>query len=292
MSENIIRVAKDGDYAVINNTPLNDDRLSWEARGVLAYLLTKPNDWVIRNHDLEKKGKIGGCKLSRILSELKTAGYLTRTRYKKSDGTFQWETIIYEKPTIPRLSIHGSSIDGQPGYIVSTELLNTESISKGKERPYIEEIYPTKPETTTEIEHGEEKISPDTLPPSITYPVREESVTLTGKKDNLIKDPRVGAYRGLAHLTPNQVQREEICNRVTDLELWQATITGWLGHGWNPKNITGMLEVYEKGGLDKSGRNNDHKTTINPGTDREVNSNYPTGVTKSDGVPGWNDYDR
>jgi hypothetical protein len=143
-----------------------------------------------------------------------------------------------------------------------------------------------------EIYSGEKKISPDTLPPSITYPVQEESVILTGKKDNLIKDPRIGAYRGLAHLTPNQVQREEICNRVTDLELWQATVTGWLGHGWNPKNITGMLEVYEKGGLDKSGRNNDHKTTINPGTDREVNSNYPTGVTKSDGVPGWNDYDR
>ena len=145
-----------------------------------------------------------------------------------------------------------------------------------------------------EIYSGEKKISPNRPFPSITYPVQEESVILTGKKDNLIKDPRIGAYRGLAHLTPNQVQREEICNRVTDLELWQATVTGWLGHGWNPKNITGMLEVYEKGGLDKSGRNNDHKTTINPGTDREVNSNYPTGVTKSDGVPGLNEtyYDR
>ena len=180
MSENIIRVEKDSNYAVISNTPLNDDQLSWEAKGVLAYLLTKPDDWVIRNHDLEKKGKIGGCKLSRILAELKTAGYLTRTRYKKSDGTFQWETIVYEKPTIPRLTIHGasvdgssmhgSSIDGKPGYIVSTESPSTE--------------LPSTEVTSTEIPAAEnspplesEPVIPET---PVIYPEKKEEFTLTG----------------------------------------------------------------------------------------------------------------
>ena len=42
-----IRVVKGGNYSVINNTVLNDDRVSWEAKGMACYLLSKPDDWRI-----------------------------------------------------------------------------------------------------------------------------------------------------------------------------------------------------------------------------------------------------
>jgi hypothetical protein len=58
----------------------------------------------------------------------------------------------------------------------------------------------------------------------------------------------VAAYRSLVHLTPNSIQRRILAERVSDLPLWQRTMEHWLGHGWNPRNLTGMLELYQRGG--------------------------------------------
>jgi hypothetical protein len=63
----------------------------------------------------------------------------------------------------------------------------------------------------------------------------------------LTPDP-VSAYRSLAHLTPNASQRRILISSVTDLPLWQRTLEHWLTHGWNPRNLTGMLELYGRGG--------------------------------------------
>ena len=63
----------------------------------------------------------------------------------------------------------------------------------------------------------------------------------------LTPDP-VSAYRSLAHLTPNASQRRILISTVTDLPLWQRTLEHWLTHGWNPRNLTGMLELYGRGG--------------------------------------------
>jgi len=58
----------------------------------------------------------------------------------------------------------------------------------------------------------------------------------------------VTVYRSLAHLTPNPAQRQILSSKITDLPLWQQTLVHWLGHGWNPKNLLGMLELYARGG--------------------------------------------
>ena len=63
----------------------------------------------------------------------------------------------------------------------------------------------------------------------------------------LPSDP-VQAYRSLVHLTPNPSQRRILASAVFDLPLWQQTLEHWLLHGWNPRNITGMLELYGRGG--------------------------------------------
>ena len=130
----IIRVKKDAGYFVASNKPFNDERLSWEARGVMGYLLSKPDNWECRNQDLINRGPAGGHKISRIMKELKDAGYLCRTRYQNKDGLFLWVTYVYETPitvkaedlTIPRLSTNGLSTDGKPHHIISTDLINTE----------------------------------------------------------------------------------------------------------------------------------------------------------------------
>ncbi len=55
----IIRVEKNRNYSVINNTGLRDERLSWKAKGILAYILTLPDDWVFYREELATHAKMG-----------------------------------------------------------------------------------------------------------------------------------------------------------------------------------------------------------------------------------------
>jgi len=132
-----IRVKKDKGYFVASNKPFNNKDLSWEARGVLAYLLSKPNNWVVRNKDLYRQSKAGRYKVDRILGELKDNGYLERTIYKKADGTFEWESTIHETPiTIARLSNDGLPNVGKPRDIgVPTDSISTESLINKTKKP-------------------------------------------------------------------------------------------------------------------------------------------------------------
>ena len=144
----IIRVKKDRNYFAASNKPFNDKQLSWEARGVMGYLLSKPDEWQVRFYDLVQQGPAGEHKIRRILKELEELGYMERERIKLSDGKFDWITTVYETSTISRLPIYGLSIDGSPTggastdgkprdivstESISTELTSTESISTEEE---------------------------------------------------------------------------------------------------------------------------------------------------------------
>jgi hypothetical protein len=70
-------------------------------------------------------------------------------------------------------------------------------------------------------------------------------------------------YRSFTGRRPNRAQREELTKQVQDLGRWRETLSHWLTHGWNPTNIGGMLELYQRGGAeacrfcgnDKAGKN-------------------------------------
>jgi hypothetical protein len=70
----IIRAPHDTDYFISTRYAPQDRALSWEARGILWYLLSKPNDWTVQPKDLEQ-----GCghgKVYKLLKELRAARYL------------------------------------------------------------------------------------------------------------------------------------------------------------------------------------------------------------------------
>jgi len=123
---NIIRVDKTREYFAVSNKPFNDKRLSWEARGMMGYLLSKPDTWTVRNSDLYAQAPAGQNKVKRILAELKLYGYLVRRKTKDEAGKWCWDTIIYETPSIAPKTIAPLSIDGKQCHIVSTELISTE----------------------------------------------------------------------------------------------------------------------------------------------------------------------
>jgi hypothetical protein len=97
----IIRVSKRERYVVIDKTGLEDDRLSFTATGILAYLLSKPDDWMISYRDLIRRKTDGRDRVLHGLKELQDAGYFTRERRRGSDGRFAWEQVLYEVPHAP-----------------------------------------------------------------------------------------------------------------------------------------------------------------------------------------------
>jgi hypothetical protein len=135
----IIRVKKDDKYFSASNEPFNDKRLSWESRGLMGYLLSKPNNWQVRMADLEKQGEAGNFKLRRMLAELRNCGYMNRIRVTKEGGLFDWITEVYESPsqnpkpskevikiTSGGKSTSGLSTSGKPPDIVITDEASTE----------------------------------------------------------------------------------------------------------------------------------------------------------------------
>ncbi len=96
----IVRAPKLEKYFKVANAVFSDERLSWEARGLMGYLLSKPDDWQVRLHDLVRRGPAGEHKIRRMLRELDAAGYLRRERFRRFDGTFSWTFTIFEDPAL------------------------------------------------------------------------------------------------------------------------------------------------------------------------------------------------
>lgn len=104
-----IRTHKDKNFSTINNTGLTDRRLSWAARGLLAYLLSKPDHWKVRVSHLvneyqpepedgeprQRQPKGTGEKfIYSLLAELKRYGYVAYVRLSTGGGIYE----VYESP--------------------------------------------------------------------------------------------------------------------------------------------------------------------------------------------------
>ena len=97
----IVRVNKrKNPYVVMDKTGLEDENLSFKAKGLLAYLLSKPDNWTARINHLKKVSKDGRDSVRTGLKELEEHGYLTRKPIRDEKGQIkEWESVIREIPT-------------------------------------------------------------------------------------------------------------------------------------------------------------------------------------------------
>lgn len=84
----IIRRNLTASYTAIPNDVLTDQRMSIEARWLLAYLLTKPHTWVVRVGDIRNSGGIGRDKAYSLLKELCEIGYIKKVESREEGGTY------------------------------------------------------------------------------------------------------------------------------------------------------------------------------------------------------------
>ncbi len=98
MSE-VFRVEKTGNYTVMSNYHLRDERLTLKAKGLLCYILSLPDDWDYTMDGLQAKHPDGITAIRSCIKNLEKAGYLRRRQTIDSNGRFsKSEYFVYEKP--------------------------------------------------------------------------------------------------------------------------------------------------------------------------------------------------
>ncbi|PGS04286.1 DnaD domain protein [Bacillus pseudomycoides] len=126
------RVNKNKNYTTINNTGLRDERLSWKAKGILAYILSLPDDWVFYMEEIATHAKDKISSLYSGMKELKKYGYVKRFPIKDEKGKIlKWETVIYEVPQTENTHVENPHIENP--HIENQTLLNTKELSTNKQ---------------------------------------------------------------------------------------------------------------------------------------------------------------
>jgi hypothetical protein len=93
------RKRKKNGFTQISNSMLEDNQLSWRAKGLLAYMLSRPDNWKINKADLLKRGTEGRDAMQGALKELKDLGYLHI--YSKTSGNGQIAEWVWEYDDVP-----------------------------------------------------------------------------------------------------------------------------------------------------------------------------------------------
>lgn len=244
----IIRTRKRNNYTVVDKTPFEDERLTWAARGVLAYLLTKPDDWKVRVNDLLRKAP--GCgrdQMRKILAEIEAYGYITREKvWNTQTKQIDWDTIVHEAPQPPD----------------EAKIANLESRYKRRKKEAKQATEIQAMEQCPEIQGIEIQCIENTsiyLVPNVPSTESRESVTPapakraervspppTPKQTNLDSfNEAIVIFKQLSGKTPAPALVTLIVTRVTDMDKWRATIEGWAGCGFNPMNVIDMLDWYD-----------------------------------------------
>ena len=86
-------------FTIITNAVVNDRRLSFRARGVLIYLLSKPADWRTRSESIAAQSdKDGRDAIRSAMREMEVLGYLVRNRVQDDRGRWHMIQTIFEDP--------------------------------------------------------------------------------------------------------------------------------------------------------------------------------------------------
>ena len=95
----IVRTKREHNYTIVSNKVYDKNQLSWQAMGLLGYLLTKPDNWQVVVSELvnatkNTKKPTGREGVYNIINELKEKGFISVV--KNSDGSTDY--TVYDEP--------------------------------------------------------------------------------------------------------------------------------------------------------------------------------------------------
>jgi hypothetical protein len=147
-------------FLTVSKIPLEDKRLSWKAKGLLLYLLSKPDNWNANSIQLEGESKDGRESVLSGLKELRENGYIELHTPKTGGKEYHIsEEPIYGKPESREIPI---SVKALPNDIcIYNEQLNTnEQSPKPPEGAYEDELDLSIPDPRKQIQPVVKKTAP------------------------------------------------------------------------------------------------------------------------------------
>jgi len=84
-------------FTRVPNEVINDDRLTWKAKGLFSYLMSKPSEWQFYMSDIKNNAPDGRDSIQTGLKELEEHGYLQRVKRMDEEGKFSgwdWDVML------------------------------------------------------------------------------------------------------------------------------------------------------------------------------------------------------
>jgi len=224
-AQTIFRVAKNADnpYVMMDRRPLEKVTLSWGAKGLLGYLLSRPDDWVVRFKDLVNRSTDGAHKVRGFLWELRNAGHVAVITHREGGRIVEWEYKVFEVP--PDGDFQEVEI---PEVVNRTSTNNKRSLTKRK-------LKGAAPAPAKEPKPAE--------PKATEYPELVVFKELTGRWPNrLVWEKVIGRIKKVSSRLSRPVTKDELL----------PFFTAWLERSNNVFNLT-WLEWAEVGTVPQNG---------------------------------------
>lgn len=126
----IKRTKKNANFTIIDNEILKNLEMSFEAKGLLCYILSLPDDWVLHTSQIMSQFKIGRTYLQRCFNEIEAAGYMIKVGMVKGvKGRFEgYSYMFYDEPKGKQLdSPHTQNPHTVKPHTANEHLLSTNS---------------------------------------------------------------------------------------------------------------------------------------------------------------------
>ncbi len=85
-------------YGVVPNALLNNTELTFRAKGVYAYIQSKPDGWEFSAERIAAQTKEGLTAVRMALKELEDIGYLSRIKHRSPKGYLTYEYQLFDVP--------------------------------------------------------------------------------------------------------------------------------------------------------------------------------------------------
>ena len=242
----IIKLAKGQRKAVesIHRATLQDNNISWEAQGLLTYLLSLPDEWQLHVRELsQRRAGAGVEKMRKILKELEDNGYITSVQVRDKKGRLSTiERTVYERPvaispdeTTHGKTGHGKTVHGKTGHGKSATREDT-SLEKTQTRKDT-----TKSDSTSE---SAKRTNPDVLG---LLQILNEWIQRNGFK---AFNEGAEAYDAMSRLMTIDGRNFDQIAFIID---WSQTDEFWLGNIRSPKKLREHFDTMLAQALRKSG---------------------------------------
>lgn len=109
-------------YARTPNSLINDKTISLKAKGLFAYIESKPDDWDFSAKRISNSLKEGIDAINDALKELEIAGYLIRQRYQDDSGFWKALYILTDKILYMENPIQENPYTGKSPNITKKEI--------------------------------------------------------------------------------------------------------------------------------------------------------------------------